>query len=99
MSWLSRWGIKNMRKWGGWHSLEDREEFLLSQIEYLQSEISNLKTKNKIIEERLGKTKELALSAVIEYFNKNILIQHTEHGIYYTELKNKKKSNKKAEEN
>lgn len=99
MSWLSRWGIKNMQKWGGWHSLEEREEFLLSQIEYLQSEISNLETKNKIIEERLDKTKELALSAVIEYFNKNILIQHTEHSIYYTELKNKKKSNKKAEEN
>lgn len=98
MSWLSRWGIKNMQRWGGWHSLEEREEFLLSQIEYLQSEISNLETKNKIIEERLGKTKELALSAVIEYFNKNILIQHTEHDIYYTELKNKKKSNKKAEE-
>ena len=54
MSWLSRWGNENMQKWGGWHSLEEREEFLLSQIEYLQSEISNLETKNKIIEERLG---------------------------------------------
>lgn len=28
MSWLTRWKIDNMRKWGGWHSLEERERII-----------------------------------------------------------------------
>ena len=76
MSWITRWGIKNMQKWGGWHSLEDRENYLLSQIEYLQNEINNLKIKNKILDENFKKTREIALGAVIEYFQQNVIVQH-----------------------
>lgn len=80
MSWITRWKKKDLRKWGGWHSLEDRENYLLTEIERLENEINILKTNNKLLDERLGRVREIALSAVIEYFQKNVIVQHYENG-------------------
>lgn len=94
MSWLTRWNIKNMEEWGGWHSLEDRENYLLSEIERLEKEINILKTKDKLLDEKLGKVRELALGAVIEYFQNNVIVQHYENGYFIAEKRSKHETTK-----
>lgn len=90
MSWLTRWRKKDLREWGGWHSLEDRENYLLAEIERLENEIDILKTNKKLLDERLGRVRESALSAVIEYFQKNVIVQHYENGYNIAEKRSKK---------
>ena len=90
MSWISRWGIKNMRRWGGWHSLEEREEYLLDNIDRLYEKIEELELKNKIINEELNKIEEKAIMAVRKFFMEKVIVQHTKDSVYYTELKKEK---------
>lgn len=89
MSWLTRWGKSDMREWGGWHSLEDRERYLLSEIKRLEKEVDTLKTKNKLLDEKLGRVRELALGAVIDYFQNNVVVQHYENGYCIAEKRRK----------
>lgn len=89
MSWITRWKISDMSKWGGWHSLEDRENYLLSEIKRLENEVNILKTKDKLLDEKLGRVKELALGAVIEYFQKNVIVQHYENDYFIAEKRRK----------
>lgn len=90
MSWITRWKKSDMRKWGGWHSLEDREKYLLSEIERLENEVNALKIKDKLLDEKLGKVRELALGEVIEYFQNNVIVQHYDNGYYVAEKRRKK---------
>ena len=45
MSWLSWWKIDDMIKWKGYHSLEERENYLLYRLENLEEEVEKLKAK------------------------------------------------------
>jgi len=45
MSWLSRWSRKDMIKWKGYHSLEERENYLLYRLESLEEEVKKLSSK------------------------------------------------------
>ena len=95
MSWITRWKIRDLHKWGGWHSLEDRENYLLSEIERLENEVNILKTKDKLLDEKLGKVKELALGAVIEYFQKNVIVQHYKNDYFVAEKRSSEVKNEK----
>ena len=94
MSWITRWKTKDLEKWGGWHSLEDRENYLLAQIKRLENEINILKTKDKLMDEKLGRVKELALGAVVEYFQKNVIVQHYDNDCFIAEKRGKHETTK-----
>lgn len=94
MSWITRWKIKDMKKWGGWHSIEDRENYLLAEIKRLENEINILKTKDKLLDEKLGKVRESALGAVIEYFQNNVIVQHYENGYFIAEKRRNNETTK-----
>lgn len=79
-----------MRRWGGWHSLEEREEYLLDNIDRLYEKIEELELKNKIINEELNKIEEKAIMAVRKFFMEKVIVQHTKDSVYYTELKKEK---------
>ena len=90
MSWVSRWGIKNMRRWGGWHSLEEREEYLLGNIKHLEKKIKLLEIKDKLLDDRLDMVYERTIESVRDFFRENILVQRIEDDVYITNHKRKK---------
>ena len=65
MSWISRWKIDDMIKWKGYHSLEERENYLLYRLESLEEKVAMLDGKQEILLEALNKIKKGRIKNVI----------------------------------
>lgn len=61
---------------------------MLSEVERLEKDLNNIKLENKVLNEKLNHVEERAISAVVEYFNKNVIVRHCEDNYYDIAEKN-----------